>query len=126
MKQIRNYLSFTTLEILDPCMYNLILQKTLIFEKCFVLCIFALFVCVRFDLCPFLIPLGFVMFSVAHLFSFLCCVVYVCLSSYCVLCMFVCFRTVCCVCLFVFVLCFVYVCLSSYCVLCMFVCLRTV
>jgi Flp pilus assembly protein TadB len=31
---------------------------------------------------PFLIPLGFVLFSVAHLFSFLCCVV--CLSSYCV------------------------------------------
>jgi hypothetical protein len=36
---------------------------------------------------PFLIPLAFVMFSVAHLFSFSCCVMYVCLSSYCVLCL---------------------------------------
>jgi hypothetical protein len=47
------------------------------------------------------------------LFVFVLCIVYVCLSSYCVLCMFVCFRTVCCVCVFVFVL-------------CMCVCLRTV
>ena len=74
----------------------------------------------------FLIPLGFVTFSVAHMFSVLCCVLYVCLSSYCVLCMFVCLRTVYCVCLFFFVLYIVYVCLSLYCVLCMFVCLRTV
>jgi cell division protein YceG involved in septum cleavage len=41
------------------------------------------------------------------------CIVYVCLSSYCVLCMFLCLRTVYCVCFFVFVLCIVYVCLSS-------------
>jgi small-conductance mechanosensitive channel len=40
--------------------------------------------------------------------------------------MFVCLRTVCCLCLFVFVLCVMYVCLSSFCALCMFVCLRTV
>ena len=60
---------------------------------------------------------------------------YLCLSSYCVLCMCVCLRTVYCVCCFssycvlcmcfVFVLCIVYVCLSSYCVLYMFICLRT-
>jgi hypothetical protein len=37
---------------------------------------------------PFLIPLGFVTVIVAHMFSFLCCAVYVCLSSYCVLCMY--------------------------------------
>ena len=42
----------------------------------------------------------------AHLFSFLCCVFCVCLSSSCVLC-FVCLRPVSCV-LFVFVLCLVY------------------
>jgi uncharacterized membrane protein YgcG len=54
------------------------------------------------------------------LFVFVLCVVYVCLSSYCVLCMFVCLRSVHCVCLFVFVLCIVYVFLSSYYVLCIF------
>jgi hypothetical protein len=52
------------------------------------------------------------------------CVVYVCLSSYCVLCMCVCLHTVCCVCLFAFVLCIMYVCWSSFCVLCLFVCLH--
>ena len=48
------------------------------------------------------------------MFVFVLCIMYVCLSSCCVLCMCVCLRTVCCVCLFVFVLCAVYVCLSSY------------
>jgi hypothetical protein len=59
--------------------------------------------------------------------------VFVCLRTvYCV-CLFVsvlCVVYAClssyCVCLFVFVACILYVCLSSYCVLCMLVCLRTV
>jgi Ca2+/Na+ antiporter len=40
---------------------------------------------------------------------FVLCIVHVCLTSYCVLCMFVCVRTVYCVCLFVLVLYIVYV-----------------
>jgi hypothetical protein len=106
---------------------------------CLVLCIFALFVCVLFDLSPmdyhswFPLVLLRAVLLICSVFCVVLCmfvclrtmyfvfvfvfvqfIVYVCLSSYCVLCM-----------CFVFVLCIVYVCLSSYCVLYMFICLRT-